>query len=140
MMRSVYAPRVAVSNTTGLVTEVDVSASSTECIGLTFGPAVLKVIPIVTPSTMMPSWAITGSSTSVLDIQALAEAQIDLTPIGDNLKIGLIPLVLAIPFSNEKPVDNLNISNPDHVALLEGRYGLEAVEWASHYFIRELGK
>ncbi len=131
MMRSVYAPRVAVSNTTGLVTEVDVSASSTECIGLTFGPAVLQVIPIVTPSTMMPSWAITGSSTSVLDIQALAEANIDLTPIGDDLKVGLIPLVLAIPFSNEKPVDNLNISNPDHVALLEGRYGQEAVEWAT---------
>ena len=131
MLRTVYAPQVTVSNTTGCVTEVDVSASSTECIGLTLGPAALKVLPIVTQATMMPSWAITGASTSVLDIPALTQATIDVTPLGDPLKIGLVPVTLAIPFSNEKPVDNLNISNPDHIALLEACYGTEAVEWAN---------
>ena len=131
MLRMVYAPEVTVSNTTGCVTEVDVSASSTECIGLTLGPAALKVLPIVTQASMMPSWAITGAGPSVLDIPALAQALIDVSPIGDPLKIGLVPVALAIPFSNKKPVDNLNISNPDHIALLEACYGTEAVKWAN---------
>ena len=80
---------------------------------------------------MMPSWAITGASTNVLDIPALTQATIEITPIGDPLKNGLVPVTLAIPFSNGKPVDNLNISNPDHIALLEACYGTEAVEWAN---------
>ena len=100
MLRTVYAPEVTVSNTTGCVTEVDV-ASSTECIGLTLGPAALKVLPsIVTQASMMPSWAITGAGPSVLDIPALTQALIDVSPIGDPLKIGLVPVALAIPFSN----------------------------------------
>ena len=131
MVRGVFAPEVVFNDNTGAVAEANVSVSSTECMGLTLGPAVLKVFPVVLIDADMPSWAISGHSSNVLDITALTQAGIDTTAVGSPLKIGLIPLILPFTFTTEAPVDNLDMSNSEHVVLLEKTYGPIAAEWAN---------